>query len=136
MTRTTVAVALSIALAGAQSGCGPAADHTATLTRLREAITTPIRDETQMEDHNQLVENVVNAGALEGLRRYEVEERIGRGEECGVRELCSSRHFLPTDWFYDVGRNATDPQLPAGPTLLVGFDSTGIVDRAFYVTRR
>lgn len=128
---------LSLLVAGADAGCGAgSADHTATLARLRDAISAPVRDETQMEDHNQLVENVVQSGALEGLRSYEVEERIGRGEECGIREICSSRGFRATDWFYDVGRNPNDPDLPAGPTLIVGFDSTGIVDRAFFVTRR
>ena len=130
--KTVCALGLAIAAAG----CGPAADHTATLQHLRAAIDEPIASEETAEQHNQLVEVVVREGALEGLRQFEVQERIGRGEECGLRAVCRDHDFRPTDWVYDVGRNATDPELPAGPTLLVGFDSAGIVDNAYYVTRR
>ena len=129
-------VLLALAASALSAGCGAAADHTATLARLRDAIETPITTPTQMEDHNQLVENVVRSGALDGLRQHEVQERIGRGEECGVRALCSEHGFRPTDWVYDVGRDPNDPQLPSGPTLVVGFDPTGHVDGTYYVTRR
>jgi hypothetical protein len=126
----------ALALLSLAAGCGPPPDHTATLQRLRAAIDEPIASETIAEEHNQLVENVVNAGALDGLRQFEVQERIGRGEECGIRQICSERGFRPSDWFYDVGRDPNDPSVPAGPTLIVGFDRTGIVDRVFFVTRR
>ncbi|MDQ3033946.1 MAG: hypothetical protein M3Y87_16135 [Myxococcota bacterium] len=127
------AITIALAVIGA---CGPPADHTATLTRLRDAIGAPIASPTQLEDHNQLVENVVQSGALEGLRQFEVQERLGRGTECGARPICHERGFRPTDWIYDVGRDPNDPQLAAGPTLIVGFDSTGIVDNTYFVTRR
>ncbi|AKF07687.1 hypothetical protein [Sandaracinus amylolyticus] len=129
-------VLLALAAGALSAGCGAATDHTATLARLRDAIDAPIATPTQLEDHNQLVENVVRSGALDGLRQHEVQERIGRGEECGVRALCSEHGFRPSDWVYDVGRDPNDPQLPAGPTLVVGFDQTGHVDGTYYVTRR
>lgn len=131
--RAIRAIAIAASLLGA---CGPAVDHTATLTRLRDAISAPIASPTQMEEHNQLVEGVVESNALDGLRMFEVQERIGRGDQCGSRSLCQERGFRPTDWVYDVGRQASDPQLPAGPTLIVGFDGAGFVTRTFFVTRR
>lgn len=135
MSRSFVAM-IALALAALAPACGAAVDHTATLARLRDAIDTPITGPDVREQHNQLVEDVVRGGALEGLRQHEVQERIGRGEQCGPSRLCADHGFRPTDWTYDVGRDPGDPQLPAGPTLIVGFDSAGIVDGTYFVTRR
>lgn len=128
------AALVALLLTGA-SACGPAIDHTATWSRLRAAITAPIDSPTQMDEHNQLVRDVVDGNALDGLRMSEVQERIGRGDQCGSRALCHERGFRPTDWVYDVGRQASDPELPAGPTLIVGFDTAGFVVGTYYVTR-
>lgn len=128
--------AIALALAALAPACGAAVDHTATLANLRDAIDAPVTGPEVRERHNQLVEDVVRGAALEGLRQHEVQERIGRGEQCGARPLCADRGFRPTDWIYDVGRDPRDPQLPAGPTLIVGFDSAGIVDGTYFVTRR
>lgn len=136
MMRTGMLLGIAIACTAPLGACGPAVDHTATLTRLRDAIDAPITSPTQLEDHNQLVEDVARSGALDGLRQFEVQERIGRGEQCGVRQLCADHGFRPTDWVYDVGRDPNDPQLPAGPTLVVGFDSAGVVNGTYFVTRR
>lgn len=136
LTRKARATCMAVIAVSILAACGPAVDHTATLTRLRDAITAPIASPTQTEEHNQLVENVVESNALGGLRMFEVQERIGRGDQCGSRSLCRDHDFRPTDWIYDVGRQAADPDLPAGPTLIVGFDSAGIVVRTYYVTRR
>lgn len=128
------AILITLLALGA-GACGPAIDHTATWTRLRAAITAPIDSPAQMDEHNQLVRDVVDSNALDGLRMFEVQERIGRGDQCGSRALCHERGFRPTDWVYDVGRQASDPELPAGPTLIVGFDTAGFVVRTHYVTR-
>lgn len=116
--------------------CGAAVDHSATLGRLRTAISAEVTDDTVREDHNRLVEDVANSGALEGMFQREVVDAIGRGQECGTSELCADHDFRPTDWTYDVGHAPGDPSLPAGPTLIVGFDSTGRVERTYYRTRR
>lgn len=129
-------VMLVLVLGALAPACGAAVDHTATFARLRDAIDAPITGPEVREDHNQLVEDVSQGGALEGLRQHEVQERIGRGEQCGTNRLCADHGFRPTDWIYDVGRDPDDPQLPAGPTLIVGFDSAGIVDGTYFVTRR
>lgn len=136
MSRTLVVTSIALCLAALASGCGAAVDHRATLANLRDAIGAPITGPEVRERHNQLVEDVVRGGALDGLRQHEVQERIGRGEQCGTSRLCAERGFRPTDWTYDVGRDPSDPQLPAGPTLIVGFDSAGIVDGTYFVTRR
>lgn len=116
--------------------CGPAVDRAGTLTRLRSAITAEVTDNTVLEDHNQLAENVRTSGVLEGMHQHELQEQLGRGTQCGVSELCARHHFRPTDWLYEIGRAPGDAELSAGPTLIVGFDSTGRVERTFSMTRR
>lgn len=128
--------ALLFSLSVLAAGCGAAADHTATLRRLHDAISAEVADDVVLEDHNRLVEDVVSSGALEGLFQREVVERIGRGQDCGGSELCADHGFRPTDWMYDVGHAPGDPDLPAGPTLVVGFDTSGRVVDTYYRTRR
>ena len=137
-TRSAFALTISTALFGLAvgAGCGAAADHTATLRRLHEAIGAEVASSVVLEEHNRLVEDVVSSGALEGLFQREVTERIGRGQECGSSDLCASHGFRPTDWMYDVGHAPGDPDLPAGPTLVVGFDTSGRVIDTYYRTRR
>lgn len=118
-------------------GCGGAPiDRDGTLTRLQGAIEAEVSSATILEDHNQLVEDVSRGRVLEGMFQHELRARIGRGSDCGVSELCRRHGFRPSDWIYDVGRAPGDPALPAGPSLIVGFDSSGRVDATFYVTRR
>lgn len=118
------------------AGCGPAIDREATLGRLRDALGAEVTGVVVLEDHNRLAEDVSRAGLLEGLFQRELVARIGRGQNCGTSALCARHGFRPTDWLYDVGHAPGDPELPAGPTLLVGFDTTGRVDRTFSMTRR
>lgn len=126
-------LALALTLVAA---CGARPDPTVTLSRLRAAIDEPVADDVILENHNQLVEDAVSSGALEGMRQYQLQEQLGRGTECGVRALCADRGFRPTDWTYEIGRDPRDARLPAGPTLLVGFDSSGVIMRTFFLTRR
>ena len=70
------------------------------------------------------------------MRQHEVDELLGRGQECGSSDICARHDFAPNDYIYEVGRDPNDPSLPAGPTLLVGFDRQGVCDRTFYLTRR
>lgn len=128
----TFAASLALCLAG----CPTTLDRSATLPRLQRAIGEEVSGTTVLEDHNQLVESVVQSGVLEGMFQSELEEAIGRGTECGARELCAQHHFRQTDWTYDVGHAPGDPSLPAGPTLVVGFDRTGRVDNTYYQVRR
>ena len=122
---------LLVALVAA--GCGPGIDREATLTRLRSAIEEDVGDPTVLEEHNRVVEDVVRGNVLDGMRQHEVEERLGRGQQCGTRDICARRSCRPSDWVYEVGRR---DGLPAGPTLVVCFDRQGIFDGAYYLTRR
>jgi hypothetical protein len=117
-------------------GCPTTMDRHTTLPRLRTAIEGEVTGTTELEDHNQLVENVVQSGVLEGMFESEVQEALGRGQDCGGREICSAHGFRETDWTYEVGHAPGDPSLPAGPTLVVGFDRTGRVDNTYYQVRR
>lgn len=112
---------------------GTAVDREGTLGRLRDALEADVSDANVLEQHNQLVETVRDGSVLDGMRRHEVEAALGRGQECGTRELCAQRGFDATDWVYEVGRR---DGLPAGPTLIVGFDTQGFVDGVYTLTRR
>ncbi len=112
---------------------GPSVNREGTLTHLREAMEEDVAEPTVLEDHNQLAENVRAGNVLQGMRRAEVQSALGRGQECGNRELCAQHGFAPTDWVYEVGRR---DGLPWGPTIIVGFDRQGICDGVYTLTRR
>jgi hypothetical protein len=132
--RTWLALLSLLALACA--ACGASVDRPATLRRLRAAIDAEIGSATALEDANQLAEDVGRSGVLEGMFQHELQDALGRGRNCGVNALCARHHFRQTDWIYELGHAPGDPELPAGPTLIIGFDSTGRVDRTFHLTRR
>lgn len=114
--------------------CGASVDRETTLSRLREAmqVELPPGEAALLEEHNQLVLTVRDGNVLDGMRRFEVEEAIGRGENCGVSDLCARHDFQATDWIYEVGRRDGTPW---GPTLIIGFDRQGIVEHVFTLTR-
>lgn len=116
--------------------CPAAVDRAGTLQRLRAALEQEVTGNDVLEEQNRLVEDASRSGALEGMFQHELAEALGRGTGCGVNSLCARHHFRPTDWIYELGRTPGDPDLPAGPTLIVGFDSTGRVERTFSLTRR
>jgi len=116
--------------------CGGATiDREGTLTRLRSALSEelPQGDNVTLEDHNQLVEDIRDGNVLDGMRRSEVEEALGRGQECGNRPLCADHGFTETGWVYEVGQREG---VAWGPTLIIGFDRQGIVDNVYSLTRR
>jgi hypothetical protein len=125
-----------LALLALLAACGPAVDREGSLARLRAALEAEVSDASVLEGNNQLAEEVSRGGVLEGMFQHELAARLGRGQSCGANGLCARRDFRATDWIYEIGHAPGDPDLPAGPTLIVGFDSTGRVDRTFYLTRR
>ncbi|MGE0788720.1 MAG: hypothetical protein AB7S26_23815 [Sandaracinaceae bacterium] len=125
-----------LALALCLGACGGASvDRDTTLARLRNALSEEIAqgDTATLEDHNQLVEQVRDHGLLDGLRRSEVEQYLGRGQECGTRPICSEHGFDGNAWIYEVGRR---DGLPWGPTIVVGFGQQGFVEDIYTLTRR
>lgn len=130
--RTLLLLTLAALAAGLLSACGPAVNRDETLARLRAAIDEDVADEDVLAEHNRLVRTVRESDLLQGMRRFEVEAALGRGQECGTRQLCTRHGFQPTDWVYEVGRR---DGLPWGPTIVVGFDRQGIVDGVYTLTR-
>jgi hypothetical protein len=114
------------------TSCGPGVNRPAVLAELRAAINEEVPDEDVLDAHNALVIRVRENDVLQGMRRAEVEEALGRGQECGSRQLCADQEFRATDWTYEVGRRDGTGW---GPTLIVGFDSAGIVDGVYTLTR-
>ncbi|MCC6877304.1 MAG: hypothetical protein IT378_23565 [Sandaracinaceae bacterium] len=126
MTRSLLGFAILV------SACGPGIDRTATLERLRAAIEEEIDSAQTLGEHNEIVVTVSRGDVLNGMRQSEVEAAIGRGQECGTRPICSGHGFESGDWLYEVGRQ---DGLPAGPSLVVGFDRQGFVTGTYYLTR-
>jgi hypothetical protein len=120
----------------ALSGCPRTMDRPSTLAHLQRAIGEEVTGGPVLDDHNQLVRDIVESGVLEGMFQQEVQDAIGRGEECGTRDLCHAHGFVPSDWTYEIGHAPGDPSLPAGPTLVIGFDRTGRVNNTYYSLRR
>lgn len=117
-------------------GCGGASvDREDTLARLRAAMSEELAhgDTITIENHNQLVEDIRDGNVLDGMRRFEVEEALGRGQECASRALCADHGFSATGWVYEVGQREG---VPWGPTIIIGFDRQGIVDNVYTLTRR
>jgi hypothetical protein len=118
------------------AGCGggSGADRQRTLDELRAAVGREVVTPGDRQMHDALVVRVVETGALEGMTRGEVMAVIGRGRPCSESALCADRGYEGDDWIYDVGR---DPRggVARLPTLIVGFDRTGRVDRTSYITR-
>ena len=116
-------------------GCGASVDREATLSSLRAALTAdlPPGDAATLERHNRLVEDARDGDVFLDMRRAEVQEALGRGQECGTRDLCARQGFEPDDWVYEVGQR---DGVPWGPTLIVGFDRQGIVTNVYTLTRR
>ena len=110
-------------------------DRESTLSELREALTAELApdDSSALGEHNELVVRVRDGNVLDGMRRSEVQESLGRGQDCGTRPICSEHGFEPDDWIYEVGRR---DGLPWGPSLVVGFDRQGIVDGVYTLTRQ
>lgn len=133
---TRLAALATVLFTFALAGCPTTMDRTTTLPRLRTAIDGEVAGPTDLADHNQLVENVVQSGVLEGMFESEVQEALGRGQDCGTRDICAQHGFRASDWTYEVGHAPGDPSLPAGPTLVIGFDRTGRVDNTYYQVRR
>lgn len=93
------------------------------LGRLREALGVTITNDAQDSANWRLAQEVASQRRLVGLRREEIERRIGAGTACGSPWPCGEG-YGSEDWYYEVGR------LPANmvggtPVLLVDFDAAG-----------
>lgn len=116
--------------APALAGCGATMKRTQALPELRSAIRTPVDSRTQNEENSRLVERIADGRVLDGMRRHEVAEALGKGDPCSRHPRCREEGFDPDDWFYTVGRMGRS-DTGRQPILIVGFDRTGQVDRVW-----
>jgi hypothetical protein len=127
-----------IALGGllALAACGPAAPSAQeTLPRLKSALVEPVSTPEQNKQHSDLAVTVSEEKHLHGLTRLEVEEKLGKGDECSSHPICKERGFYEDDWYYEVGREGTS-YVRHRPALLVGFNRFGKVERTFVLEVR
>ncbi|NOY93488.1 MAG: hypothetical protein GXP55_20075 [Deltaproteobacteria bacterium] len=117
-----------VALAAA--GCGARVPPERLLANLQQAMQGDVSDAEASAAHSRTVEAALDENVLNGLRRDEVEERIGRGAPCSRHPRCAEHDFADNDWFYEVGRPAAGYGR-ALPLLILGFDRTGRVVRSW-----
>lgn len=111
--------------------CGPTAPPASqTLPRLRAALEAPVPSEQKNRENSALVQEIVDNGHVLGLTRLEVEEKLGKGDECRNHELCAEHGFYDTDLYYEVGQTG-DIYLRFRPALILGFDRFGKVTRTY-----
>lgn len=94
------------------------------LMRLRRIQSVIITSEAQDGEHWRLAERVVNEQLLVGLRKEEIERKLGPGAACDITWPCGEG-LRSEDWYYEIGRL---PRTFTGgvPVLFVDFDETGI----------
>jgi hypothetical protein len=101
-----------------------------TLPQLKQALVTPVSSDEQNKQHSALAELVSEQGHLEGLTRLQVEEKVGRGDDCERHPLCGERGFEDDDWYFEVGEQGQS-YVRYRPALIVGFNRFGTVERTF-----
>lgn len=110
--------------------CGPSVPREQLLDDLVSAVSAPVSDADASARHSRIVQAAVDGDALLGMRRFEVEEKLGRGEVCSRHPRCGELGFSSDDWFYHVGAMGEGYGGPV-PQLIVGFDREGTADRVW-----
>ncbi|MEM9075198.1 MAG: hypothetical protein AAGE52_42260 [Myxococcota bacterium] len=110
--------------------CGPTIPRETLVTNLRSAMEAPVNTQEEAAQHSRVVQDAVDGDALQGLRRFEVEEKLGRGDACSRHPRCGELGFDSDDWFYNVGALGEGFPGPV-PSLIVGFDRRGVVVRVW-----
>jgi len=110
--------------------CGAALPPAQRLASLRQALDGDVPSREVSAEHSRVVEATLDDNALNGLRRDEVQEILGRGEPCSRHPRCAQHDFQDNDWFYEVGHSA-EGYGSALPLLILGFDRAGRVSRVW-----
>jgi hypothetical protein len=100
--------------------------------RLRDAMDAEVATREQRDQQSRLLADVVATGALDDLNYSELRAAFGPGQACRS-DLCESKGFAESDWFYEIGRSSSE-DVEQVPLLIVGFDSRGRVARVFTLT--
>jgi hypothetical protein len=119
---------LALSLAGL--ACGPTIPPEQAIQSLRSMMAEPVDDAEESARVSRKVQDVVESDALMDMSRVEVQEAIGRGDDCSRHPRCGENGFAADDWFYDVGGLGEGYPGPV-PILIVGFDREGKVDKVW-----
>jgi hypothetical protein len=119
-----------LVLFGFVLACGPSIPREQLLDDLARAVAAPVSDADQSAQHSRTVQAAVDGDALLGLRRFEVEEKLGRGDDCSRHPRCGELGFSSDDWLYHVGAMGDGYGGPV-PMLIVGFDREGVASRVW-----
>jgi hypothetical protein len=125
MTRTPWLLALLVCAA-----CTKQPTAYETLPQLKRALDESVESDPQNRQNSALVETISEERHLEGLTRLQVEEKVGRGDDCARHPLCQEKGFEDDDWYYEVGRQGAG-YVRYRPALIVGFNRFGTVDRTY-----
>ena len=118
-------------LVAAIAGCGgPTTPPTEVRSSLRRAIETPVESAEQAAELSRLVEAALEDDVFRRMRRSEVEDAVGRGDDCARHPRCQQNGFADNDWFYEVGQPIGGFPGPV-PIMIIGFDREGRADKAW-----
>lgn len=129
------AILLISALTGvvtASGACGglPSVPREQSLQELRVAIESRVTSADLAAQNSRLVERIADEDVLQNIRRFELEEAIGRGDACSRHPRCAEQDFDSNAWFYAVGQADGGYAGPV-PELIVGFSREGRVNRVW-----
>lgn len=110
--------------------CGPSIPRAQLLSELADAAAASVSDAEASARHSRIVQAAVDGDALLGLRRFEVEQTLGRGDVCSRHPRCGRLGFETDDWLYHVGAMGEGYGGPV-PLLIVGFDRHGVATRVW-----
>lgn len=97
---------------------------------LRAAMQTDVATREQRDAQSRLLLREVDDAKLDGLSTHELEATLGHGQVCRASDLCAKEGFGPDDWYYPIGQIG-DEKIKQLPTLIIGFDPKGRVQRVF-----
>lgn len=121
-------------LPGLAGACASAQAHKLAVAQAREklraALNRPVHTRQERDDQSRLLVDAVDNAELERLSLAEVQAVLGRGHACQASQLCSAQGFTGDDVYYVIG-SAQDKALKQLPTLILGFDPHGRVQRVF-----
>lgn len=120
----------ALLFAGACAGSGSDVRPEQWRSRLRGAMETEVATREKRDELSRVLVDAADGGALDRLTQPEIEAAFGPAIACEGYELCSKQGFRSSDWYYLIGRAASD-DIQQLPVLIIGFDPHGRVARVY-----
>ncbi len=112
-------------------GCGAALSPQRAREELRTLRHAPVSSGEEAAKLSARLDRAVQSGVLDGMRRPQVEQLLGRGEPCSRMPECTRRGLAPNDLYYVFGDASGYPG--RRPVLLVAFDRFDRVERTWTI---